>query len=304
MNLWFRYLRGEQAALRDLLDYNFEDTASLVVLAGYAHRHLSAKAGVGTKTRQARKLSLPVANGEVSSLWKAAIRSGPPKTERFNLDTLFDVTGRDVRVVGIDLTGSEKKPSGWALLTGNVSTTALIASDDELIDATLATRPAVVSIDSPLSVPPGTEIGEDGSIVRYERAHRASELELRRRGVHLYWCLLPSMQALTLRGMRLASAMRARGLRVIESFPGGAQDILGLPRKQAGVDGLNDALTACGLDGIPRGSVSHDELDAVTSALVGLFYLAGRYEALGDEDCDSIVPATAEAGRCARPALP
>ena len=87
-----------------------------------------------------------------------------------------------MRVVGIDLTGSEKKPSGWALLTGNVSTTALIASDDELIEATLAARPDVVSIDSPLSVPPGTEIGEDGKVVRYERAHRESELALRRRG--------------------------------------------------------------------------------------------------------------------------
>ena len=70
------------------------------------------------------------------------------------------------------------------------------------------------------------------------------------------------------------------------------------------MEGLNEALTACGLDGIEKGSVSHDELDAITSALVGLFYLAGHYEALGDEDCDLIVPATKEARHGAELCLP
>ena len=149
--------------------------------------------------------------------------------------------------VGIDLTGSETKPSGWALLNGTHVETDLVASDRDLINATIQAHPHVVSIDSPLSVPTGTVIGEDGRVVRYERAHPDSELELRRRGVHLYWCLLPSMQALTLRGMRLAAALREHGVTVIESFPGAAQDILGLPRKQAGVELLAWSLSACGL---------------------------------------------------------
>jgi hypothetical protein len=33
-----------------------------------------------------------------------------------------------------------------------------------------------------------------------------------------------------------------------------------------------------------NGRNSHDELDAITSALVGYFYLANEYEALGNED--------------------
>jgi hypothetical protein len=34
---------------------------------------------------------------------------------------------------------------------------------------------------------------------------------------------------------------------------------------------------------LPEG-LTHDELDAVTSALVGYFYLAGAYEGLGADD--------------------
>ena len=69
---------------------------------------------------------------------------------------------------------------------------------------------------------------------------------------------------------------------MIESYPGAAQDVLGIPRK-----GVDKGLLARGLRdfGFPlQAGLSHDELDAVTSALVGYFYLAGRYEGLGAED--------------------
>ena len=291
VSLWFRYLRGEPTALRELLEYNYEDTASLVSLARYAYGQQVAAVVGADAEGVSSMLPLPTPAGEVSKLWEEAARSGPPRA-RFTVEELLDLAGNQARAVGIDLTGSEAKPSGWALLDGREVTTARIRSDRELVEATLAARPDVVSIDSPLSVPPGTEIGENGQIVRYQRAHRDSELELRRRGVHLYWCLIPSMQALTLRGMRLAEVLRSYGLPVIESYPGGAQDILGLPRKQAGVDELRRSLAAIGLSGVEKSAeaLSHDELDAVTSALVGLFYLGGSYEALGNETSDLIVP--------------
>ena len=42
---------------------------------------------------------------------------------------------------------------------------------------------------------------------------------------------------------------------------------------------MADALTRYGIKGDL--AVSHDELDAITSAIVGQLYLEGKYEALG-----------------------
>jgi len=174
-----------------------------------------------------------------------------------------------MRVVGIDLTGSEKRARGFALLSDNeLEFTSRIRTDDVMVIEAVNIRPDVVSIDSPLSKP------EDPT-----KIYRECELELKRRGIGVYWCFLPSMKALTLRGIALAEKLRERGLTVIESYPGAAQDILGMPRKSKGNQALSDALAAYGIKGDLN--VSHDELDAVTSAIVGLLYLRGDYEALG-----------------------
>src|SRR5439155_9544460 len=110
---------------------------------------------------------------------------------------------------------------------------------------------------------------------------RECERILWKRGVRVYPCLLPSMQALTLRGIRLATQLREFGINVIESYPGAAQDIMRIPRKRASLTDLRDGLVAFGLGGPFVNSVlGHDELDAITSALVGYFYLTGDAEEL------------------------
>jgi len=161
------------------------------------------------------------------------------------------------RVVGIDLTGSEKRASGFALLSGNeVEFTSRIRTDEVLITESVNIKPDLVSIDSPLSLP------EDPT-----KIYRDCELTLKRRGIGVYWCFLPSMKALTLRGIALADKLRKKGLTVIESYPGAAQDILGIPRKSKGTHVLAEALAEYGIKGDL--DVSHDELDAITSAIVG-----------------------------------
>jgi predicted nuclease with RNAse H fold len=191
------------------------------------------------------------------------------------------------------LTGSESRPSGWCVLRGAVAETKRIADDDVLIAETIACAPDVVSIDSPLALPFGRihAFDDDPGRARYG-IMRECERILRRRGIRVYPTLLPSMQKLTTRGIALAAALRARGLTVIESYPGGAQDILALPRKLAGTQPLADALAAFVITGaFTQKCPSHHELDAITSAIVGLFYVAGQYEALGsDDDGYLIVP--------------
>jgi len=174
-----------------------------------------------------------------------------------------------IKVVGIDLTGSEKKPSGVATLyDGGKVITSRLNTDQEIIYWCRGDIPDIVSIDSPLSLPENPD-----------KIYRDCELELKRRGIGVYWCLLPSMKALTMRGIALADKLRQDGLTVIESYPGAAQDILGIPRKSKGKQVLATGLAEYGIKGDLN--ISHDELDAVTSAIVGQLYLAGKYEQLG-----------------------
>jgi dephospho-CoA kinase len=79
---------------------------------------------------------------------------------------------------------------------------------------------------------------------------------------------------------------------VIESYPGAAQDIMGIPRKGAGEALLKEGLNDFGVSGdFVTEPVRHDELDAITSALVGSFFLAGKYEALtGPAEGALIIP--------------
>jgi predicted nuclease with RNAse H fold len=119
---------------------------------------------------------------------------------------------------------------------------------------------------------------------------RDAERTLRKRRIGVYPPLIPHMQGLTARGMRLAVELRARGHAVIECFPGVAQDALGLPRKQADLEGLQRGLARLGFR--VGGKRSHDELDAVTAALVGFYYLVGDYEAVGDPEEGQIVVPT------------
>jgi len=85
--------------------------------------------------------------------------------------------------------------------------------------------------------------------------------------------------------MQVAAALRQLGCTVIESYPGAAQDIMRIPRKKSSLDDLRQGLAAFGLKGsfLDR-QTSHDELDAITSAIVGYFYLTGDVESLGNDN--------------------
>jgi predicted nuclease with RNAse H fold len=90
--------------------------------------------------------------------------------------------------------------------------------------------------------------------------------------------------------MRLADQLRKHGLEVIESYPGAAQDLLGIPRKGSSLEELKQGMARIGIAGdYLTGRVSHDEVDAITSALVGLFFLADDYIALGTPAEDYLI---------------
>ena len=149
----------------------------------------------------------------------------------------------------------------------------------------------MISIDSPLSLPKGrlTVDDEDPGRKIYGIT-RACERMLKKRGVNVYPSLIRSMQGLTARGRTLAKYFRGYGIPVIESYPGAAQDIMRIPRKQAGLAFLRDGLAEFGIEGeFCDKTVSHDELDAITSAVVGLFFWSGKFEGLGNNEEEYLI---------------
>src|SRR5271166_2962893 len=287
--LWAKYLRGEKAALDKLIEYNTADVVHLKAMMEICYDKLSQQTASFVKDTiapvfmgiaeipkrkrlsTARKVLPQLSGSEIvgNLLGKVGSKSGPP------------------RIVGIDLTGSERRATGWALLEGCDASTKSLRTDEELIRETIEAKPDIVSIDSPLSLPEGVT---DPNAVGDHLIYRKCELALKRMGISVFWCLLPSMKLLTTRGMLMATELRKSGLKVIESYPGAAQDLLGIPRKGASLEELKRGMGRIGISGpYLTTSVTHDEVDAITSALVGLFYLADDYIALGTTSEDYLI---------------
>jgi histidinol phosphatase-like PHP family hydrolase/predicted nuclease with RNAse H fold/dephospho-CoA kinase len=190
-------------------------------------------------------------------------------------------------VIGIDLTAGDKA-TGVAYLDGCDVHTCSLTTDDEILAFIRKQKPRIVSIDSPLGLPGGgKEVDPAAGIVR------VAERDLSSIGIPAYPALIDSMKQLTLRGIRLKEAIAqfAKPPQVIESYPGAAQDILCIPRKQKSLSLLREGLRRLGLRGPGLDTLSHDEMDAITSAIVGRYYEAGLFEPMGiPTEAQLIVP--------------
>jgi len=58
-------------------------------------------------------------------------------------------------IVGLDLAGVENRPTGFCTLKDMKAETSLMYKDKEILGKIKESRPAVVAIDAPLSLPPG-----------------------------------------------------------------------------------------------------------------------------------------------------
>ena len=182
-------------------------------------------------------------------------------------------------IVGIDLAGSDKRPTGFCVLKDMEVKCWLVYTDKDIIEAVDFFKPKIVAIDAPLSLPRGRE-----SIDKISKIHlRGCDRKLLKMKIKFFPITLGPMRMLTKRGMRLKKLLESNGHRVIEVYPGAAQDILGIPRKQKGLEVLRRGLTNLGLKGqINKRKITGDELDAITCALVGKMFLEGNALAIGD----------------------
>jgi predicted nuclease with RNAse H fold len=189
-----------------------------------------------------------------------------------------------MKVIGIDLAGVETKGTGFCILNEDLNVkTRVLHTDDEILENVLEAFPDLVSIDAPLALPKGRCCLRDDCPCRTRGHLRQCDRELIKMGIKFFPVTLGPMRKLTLRGIKLRRTLEENGLKVIESYPGSVQDILGMPRKQKGIEKLRKALIDYGLKGdVEKAEITDHELDAITSALVGKMYLEGNYLALGD----------------------
>jgi predicted nuclease with RNAse H fold len=174
-------------------------------------------------------------------------------------------------VVGLDLAGIETRPTGFCTLTNMKAVTCVAFTDQEILRKIMDAKPTVVAVDAPLSLPPGRKSLEERTGVHL----RESDRELLRRGIKFFPITIGPMRKLTLRGIKLRGILEAASLKVIEVYPGGAQDVLSIPRKSKGLDKLKAGLEKLGISGLKDGLSDH-ELDAATCAFVGKLFLSGK----------------------------
>jgi uncharacterized protein len=182
-------------------------------------------------------------------------------------------------VVGIDLAGSPRRPTGVCYLRGMTAHGQVAFSDEEILHLVNEMKPDLVTIDAPLSLPQGRKTIQDRSGKHFRECDR----ELHRRGIRFFPITLGPMRMLTERGLRLKAKIEVMTYHTVECFPGGAQDVWGIPRKHNDLEGLRTGLKGLGVKGVTD-AMTNDELDAVTAALVGRWFLLGKGEMLGGEE--------------------
>jgi predicted nuclease with RNAse H fold len=172
--------------------------------------------------------------------------------------------------VGVDLAGTPKRQTGVSRMTGDLYCEACtVKEDEEIIKYVGESCPEVVAIDAPLSLP------------KNNQALRECERKLMKIGIRIFPPTFSGMRLLTERAIKLRERLEALGYRVIEVYPGGAQDFLGIPRKNMGLSLLREGLLKIGVKGL-RGNETGDELDAVTCSFIGVLFLRRTYVEVGD----------------------
>jgi len=182
-----------------------------------------------------------------------------------------------MRVVGIDLAGSENNDTGLCALIGDPNEkrvkTSLLKKDEDILLQTALLEPDLVAIDAPLSWATNAYMRpSDQELYEYGRLPQN----------------LRGMRCLVERGVALGQKLKAE-YKVIEVFPAASAKILGFYAKDDTQYQKN--LINLGLGGDLKSHIlKRDELDAIAAALTGYLHLQGKTNEVGDEQGKIVVP--------------
>lgn len=167
------------------------------------------------------------------------------------------------RAVGIDLTGVQHRPTGFAVINHASVETKILFTDESIIAACREVEPSVIAIDAPLSKP-------------VTGRFRACDRALIKRGLRVLPPLFGGMKKLTNRGIRLSKILRNSGFDVIEIHPRTSGLLLfGTAERRRWIAALRKA----GFD-VPAGVSAH-EIDALVAAVTGWLHIFNGTTAVG-----------------------
>jgi hypothetical protein len=174
-----------------------------------------------------------------------------------------------MKVIGIDLAGSQKNPTGFCILDvkRKVTHTQILYSDSEIVENVRRVKPQIVAIDAPLTL---------------STKNRKCDDALRNYGT--LPLSLPAMRMLAQRGVKLVQKLGR--FRVIEVFPTATAKILGLYSKDEGK--VRENLANKGF--IIKKELNKHELDALFAAITAYLHLEGKSEIIGDEEGKIVIP--------------
>ena len=173
-------------------------------------------------------------------------------------------------IIGLDLAGLSKNPSGIAILIGQTVLASLVYSDQEILETLDCFDPILLAIDAPLSEP------KSGY-------SRTADRQMIQKGYRVFPPNFMHMRQLTLRAVHLNRQINQKSYKTIEVHPTSSRKALQiLPAKEWPI--IQCILKQIGLKGDleKRTLVSH-ELDAVTAALTARLYLQNQTEQIGDQ---------------------
>ena len=85
-------------------------------------------------------------------------------------------------IVGMDLAGSPRRPTGLCILRGLIARVRVVFSDEEILPLVSKASPDLVAIDAPLALPAGRTAIQDRSGGHF----RPCDLALRERGIRFF----------------------------------------------------------------------------------------------------------------------
>jgi predicted nuclease with RNAse H fold len=169
----------------------------------------------------------------------------------------------NLKILGIDLAGKSKNPTGICILKDKNVILKTVKEDKEILEIANMLKPDVIAIDAP--------------IIYGKPKIRKADIILQK--YKAFPPILSSMIPLTLRGSKLAAQL-SRYYQTIEVFPTATAKILDIYHK-------NYKKTAELLYLEVR---NKHELDAYICCLTGKMFLEGKTETVGDETGEIIIP--------------
>ena len=181
-----------------------------------------------------------------------------------------------VRLVGIDLAGSPKRPTGisYVDLPCRTIRTRIAYTDYEIVKITVTPKPKIVAIDAPLTMP------RNGYLREVDRL-------MHKLGLPVLPPMFPGMRMLTIRGVRLRNFLSEIGIHVIEVHPRSTLKIL---LKKFKLSDLGELINFLGFL-IENGKrLTKDEQDAILAMITAFLYYKGDYREVRAPDGVLIIP--------------